>query len=181
MIQPVSITIPNPQADRAGFTLLEVLIAAGILAVTLTSTFALNSTVVKNTVFLADDLVATNLASEGLEIVRQIRDSRLIDCNPATKWNSWLQSGGQASSGTYGLKSQVVNNPCASGKINNSYLEPNSAETITVEGLAFTRKIELDLVSPSKVQVTSRVSWRFDNRDRQKSLSTVLADWKENS
>lgn len=76
--------------EHKGFSLIEVVVATGLLAVVLSSilTLAVNSQ--KNTRFLAEKTFATIKASDGLELMRRSRDNALLDGNPATDWQSDL-------------------------------------------------------------------------------------------
>ena len=57
-----------------GFTLIEVLIALTILTLIITSSLVTLSNNLKTARILKEQLIAVNLAQEGLEIVRNIRD-----------------------------------------------------------------------------------------------------------
>lgn len=75
---------------QAGFSLLEVVIAAGVLAVSVVSIMSLALYTQKNSQYLLEKTYAAIKASEGLELARWKRDHNLIDEDPATVWNSDL-------------------------------------------------------------------------------------------
>ncbi|PIR27842.1 hypothetical protein COV39_02270 [Candidatus Berkelbacteria bacterium CG11_big_fil_rev_8_21_14_0_20_40_23] len=87
IIQKKFVLIKN---RRAGFSLIEVMVATSLLAVALSSllTLAVNSQ--KNTRYLAEKTFATVKASDGLELVRKNRDNNLLDENPSTNWDNNL-------------------------------------------------------------------------------------------
>lgn len=77
-----------------GFGLLEVVLAAGILVIVIGATVALGNVAIKNSVISQDRTQAYNLAQEGLEIVRNVRDNAWIDSDPNTTFASVLTNGG---------------------------------------------------------------------------------------
>jgi prepilin-type N-terminal cleavage/methylation domain-containing protein len=64
---------------KQGFTLIEALVAASILAVTLTALMNVMAQNVFNASYTKNKTVATLLAQEGVELVRNIQDSVLLD------------------------------------------------------------------------------------------------------
>src|SRR3989344_4818639 len=76
--------------QKSGFSLLEVVISAGVLAVSVVSIMSLALYTQKNSQYLLEKTYATIKASEGLELARWQRDHNLIDEKPATVWNTNL-------------------------------------------------------------------------------------------
>jgi len=63
----------------SGFTLVEALVASGIVMVSVTSILALLTLSLRQASFVQDQLVAANLAQEGLEIVHAIRHDNWLN------------------------------------------------------------------------------------------------------
>lgn len=63
---------------RSGETLLEVMIAISVLVLIMAPVAELNIKAIRNNTYNRDHLVAENLATEGLEIVRGIRNTNLL-------------------------------------------------------------------------------------------------------
>src|SRR3989344_5121402 len=61
-----------------GFTLLETVVALGVLVTGIASVFSLSLQAIANASVSKNKLVAINLAQEGIELVRQIRDTNEI-------------------------------------------------------------------------------------------------------
>src|SRR3989344_3816355 len=61
-----------------GFTLLETVVALGVLVTGIASVFSLSLQAIANVSVSKNKLVAINLAQEGIELVRQIRDTNEI-------------------------------------------------------------------------------------------------------
>lgn len=59
---------------KKGFTLLEVLVAAGILFIVGSATVGLSNSIIQGTAQTSDETVANRLASEGLELATKKRD-----------------------------------------------------------------------------------------------------------
>jgi type II secretory pathway pseudopilin PulG len=82
---------------KNGFGIIEVLLAGVIIITMLGALVVLGKTVISNLTNTAQRSQATFLAQQGIEIVRQIRDSNYIDQDNTTQWNSLITD----SSGSY--------------------------------------------------------------------------------
>ena len=76
--------------NNDGQSLMELLIAITILVVALVATIALIINSIEAGRASRDKLIGTNFAREGIEIVRNIRDSNWIDPDEATAWDDGL-------------------------------------------------------------------------------------------
>ena len=76
----------------AGFTLLEAIVAIFILLVGTTGAMTLISRGIVGLNVSRENLIATNLAQEGLEIIHNIRDTNWLD-SAAPDWNDWDDDG----------------------------------------------------------------------------------------
>ncbi len=82
----------NNKNKKSGFGLVEVLIASTIIIVVISSfTFVARGTLAA-TGRTQDRIQAANLAAEGIEIVRSIRDTNWIDQGTTTGWGNWVGS-----------------------------------------------------------------------------------------
>ena len=78
---------------QKGFTLLEVIAAIFVLTLGISGPFALVEQLLVSASLAQDKLLASYLAQEGVEIVRNIRDSNWIDpSSPAPDWDNGLYS-----------------------------------------------------------------------------------------
>ena len=158
---------------KTGFTLIDVIVAAGIIIAVIVPVFGLLKGISQASRYSVDRFIAANLAQEGIEIVRSIRDSNWIqmDQNPegGTLWDSYLTDDG---SYEVDYNSDYNNNPLTevNGDSSLRYLQidnnghygydNNGAET------KFKRKIKIDhrndLVEGDNIpgiQILSTVSW----------------------
>jgi type II secretory pathway pseudopilin PulG len=81
--------------SRRGFTLLETVIAIGIILFGLLSVIALSTSSLVVSTISSDEFLATNFAREGIEVARHVRDSNWLafDTDGTTLWNQELVSG----------------------------------------------------------------------------------------
>ena len=71
------------QHSQRGFTLLETLVAISILLIAVVGPMSIIGRSLPQSAYARDHAIAVNLAQEGIEAVRQKRDSNMLD-----KWNS---------------------------------------------------------------------------------------------
>ncbi|MDO8603904.1 MAG: type II secretion system protein [bacterium] len=76
---------PIPHSTQRGFTLVETLIAISILLVAVVTPISLIGDSLHKLYYARDEMVAINLAQEGIEVVRYVRDSNLLASVPWTK------------------------------------------------------------------------------------------------
>ncbi len=128
---------------RAGFTILEMLLALSVLSVGIMATFTLSLANLNTAKDNYQRILAANLAREGVEIVRNIRDTNwlkmeknLADCDedglnptPCT-WD-------------YGLDIEIAN----VDYLNSNLMSPNSSVTNVEECFAETEQCRLKLAA----------------------------------
>lgn len=147
-----------------GFSLIEILIAILVMTIGIVGIYA----IVPRSVFWGevnvDKFIASKLAQEGLELVRNIRDTNWIK---KETWNTNLAVGDDYeidyNDPELSLKDQFL-------KINNDgfYQYENGKET------KFKRKISIKECGDSCLKIISKVSWANNNF----SLEENLYDWK---
>lgn len=76
--------------DR-GFTLLEIIIAIFVLTIGIIGVFSVLPQMLSYTAFSSSQLIAAYLSQEGIEIVRNIRDTNWL--TPGNSWNTGLDQG----------------------------------------------------------------------------------------
>ena len=155
--------------NNKGFTLLETIVAIGVIMVGLIAVLVLINGSLFYVSLIKDRLTVAYLNSEGLEVVRNIRD------------NNWLQN-------------LAWNNSLSDGDYNIAYssLSPSSyADTEllldTSSGLynyssgspsGFKRKISIVNLSSYELQVISAVTWQRKGINYTNSAEEHLFNWK---
>lgn len=85
-------------SDPRGFTLIETLVAITILLIAIVGPMSAIGNSLSQIALARDQMIAINLAQEGIEAVRQERDSKMIDqllggSNSPVYWRSGLNQG----------------------------------------------------------------------------------------
>ncbi|HOX41479.1 MAG TPA: hypothetical protein PK263_04755, partial [bacterium] len=131
---------------------------------------------------------ATYLAQEGLEVVRQIRDTNWIDSDPATSWDSLMSESATAtkkycidfsSNFTLNLVTDTID--CSSYEDLASL--GNFKRSVKISKVTDLIKNKLGAPNLSnyarKVEVT--VSWKTSGgADREVKTSEILTNWRDN-
>jgi prepilin-type N-terminal cleavage/methylation domain-containing protein len=156
---------------QKGFTLVETLVAIAIVSIAIVGPFQIVQGVLQSSYIARDQLIAAALAQEGMEYVRQIRDSNSIYNTHHAGGKGWMDGlNGTAGPDCY-TNACVIdtsvpsvtscgNLTCAARPL---YLSGanlyNQSSTGTVT--RFTRKVRLTLISPTETLVTVTVSWDY--------------------
>ncbi len=178
-----------------GFGIIEVLISSSIIISVLGGLVYAGRMTYQNTLYLQDKSQAIALAQEGLEIVRQIRDTNWVDNSADTHWNDlvMISNGSLAevvpnSNIKYGIsRSRLQSGPDRYGlteavsekvKIDDSSYEYNRSVKVESTGKLMIDVIgkEVDALSSQSLKVTVVVSWL----DKSVELSEILTNWRPN-
>lgn len=150
---------------KKGFTLLETLFAILILTTGFFSTFSLLRKSISTTTTSVNQLISTNLAQEGIEIVRNIRDSQYVT------GNSWAEVLSSLSNGSCsGCEADIES---TSLSVLDRYLKIDSVtnryQYASGEGTLFKRKINInqgqgvcsEISNPNDcIKIDVEVSWQ---------------------
>jgi len=172
--QKEAMQLPRENLRSVGFTLLETIIALGILSFVMMGPLTLSSKSLSTATSAQNQTTAFFLAEEGLELVRNIRDN-----NNAS--NRWL-----------GLEDCITTNGCYIdafvGNVSGCGVScpPLKYDTndwhynySSGDDYIFTRKIsmvEVSLGDETEYSVISTVSWQDKNGEKSVSLQTNLFD-----
>lgn len=133
-----------------GQTLFEVVAIVAIVAILVTSIVSVVAVSVRNSRFSKTQAEASRWAQEGMEWVRQQRD---------TNWSEFSQK-----SGDYCMQ-------------NLNWTPGRCAETATIANTSFVRNVTIT-PSGADYQVDVIVSWKDSNGSHQSRLTTVLTNWQ---
>lgn len=135
---------------RAGEVLLESLVAITIVVVGLLGLFSMLTRSVSLTRVIADRHVASNLAAEGIEVVKNIIDGNVLKHKP---WNSGVDDG------TYEV---IYASQSLAPYLGRNFLY-DAATGLYGYGAGtptnFVRRIEIQRVGSEEIKVNSIVSW----------------------
>lgn len=161
-----------------GFTLIETFVAITILVTAIAGPLTLASKGLTSSLIARDQLTASFLAQEGIEYVRQKRDTNQLQGNPT--WLHGLDNCiGQDCTIDVVLDSQPE--ACVGGCEALRYDETSGfygydpLDDVTV----YTRTLRITLLpSGFEAQIRSTVSWQSGIFTRQVVLSEVITDWQ---
>jgi len=182
--------------NKTGLTLLETTIALGILMIGILASITLMLSSFNYIQATEDEIVVVNLAREGLEIMRSVRNNNSNPPVGQTKIDIF--------SGSYDNQSYVVDSSVnatlspgnylfgvtnisqCSGGTNTActlYLTPAGRYTHDPTGNERTSFSRLIIIAPSpdysyEKIITSTVSWQTKNKISTFSLETRLTDWQ---
>jgi len=178
---------------KEAFGIIEVLIASAIITVILAALTMTGRATLNSSSYLQERTQALYLAQEGIESVRQMRDSAWIDTDSNTNWGTIA-----------GLSGDHV---IAYDSNTSGFVATGSANTgkdLTVDGKNFTRLITFSNVGglipddssqsggsvyatgtgttpPNAKKVTATVSWASAlGGNKSISVSEVLTNWRPN-
>ena len=169
-----------PKTNK-GFTLIEMLVAVLIFSISLVSLMTISSRGISSNRSSQNEISAQYFAAEGIEAVRNIRDSNYVSFQP------WLtnidQCIGEGCFLTLNTSAPFYElNQCGSLPCDNP-LEFNTADNltgVTVGGdpTLFTRTISVEEINQDEVLIFSEVSWEQGRILRTTTMSETLRDWQ---
>ncbi len=174
--------------NQRGFTLVEVMIGIMILTVAIVSATNLLVGLQHSNQANMTSLQAYYYAVEGIEGVRNIRDSDWLHNrdwlggNTAGLWGANL-----AVEGDYSIALKKIGLPAKQDvnyqQLNAPWVVAESAEVVKdVQGkdTAFSRTINISRYDEREdaLMVTSKVTWELNGEEREVELSEILTNWK---
>ncbi len=168
--------------NQKGFTLVETLVALSIFTISIIGLISATAGGINNVTYSKNKIAAMALAGEGVELVRNIRDTDAI--GSTTGWADFTsQMNACSSSVGCAIDAEALTvSACTSGGCPalRKYINASSASYFGYQGsdtTPFVRTIKVSSVSPDEVLVTSTVSWL--QGAGTKSVSTVehLMNW----
>lgn len=169
----------NKIINQKSFTLLEVLIAVFFLTAGIFGAYTVIQQTLINTSVSVSKLTAAYLAQEGIEIVRNIRDTNwLEDRSVSTSWDDGLvlpiidcRAGCEADYNDSNLSS-YNGNPLYIETISGMYGYDSGTPT------PFTRKITITPNGTDILEVLVNVSWQEGPRTLNVAVQENLYNWK---
>jgi len=172
---------------KKGFTLVEALVAISILIIGILSAFILVSRSLYTFPFIQDRLTASFLVQEGIELVRNIRDSNFIKKAKGENisWDSNLSPKCYTIEPVIGSSSNNIrlndinetncecknSTPLKFDDSRNFYNYQDGEET------NFKRVIQIEKISENEIKVTSTVCFKTKNIDFTVSAEDHLFNW----
>ncbi|PIT94453.1 hypothetical protein COT98_03570 [Candidatus Falkowbacteria bacterium CG10_big_fil_rev_8_21_14_0_10_39_9] len=174
----------NNSKDKSAFSLLETVVVLFIVSIGLVSILSVTVDSVRAQNLNKNSLVAYHLAEEGLELVKNVRDTNFIQNTTSTPiaWNRYIEgeSGSNKYRVDYATFEPVVVSNIAEAKLQLSaganpgfYLHNTSSPDSM-----FSRMITIDPINASSSAITSLVEWMDQGQTYQVELNSILYGWK---
>lgn len=163
--------------SQRGFTLIETFVAITILVTAVAGPLTLAQKGLTSALVARDQLMASFLAQEGIEYVRQQRDSNSLQ---NLDWLAGLSN----CIGQTCLVDPVADSApelCGGACVPLRYDESTDfyGYDLSDDVSPYTRTVRIDeLASGYEAQITSTVAWRSGVFTREVSLTEVITDWQ---
>lgn len=157
-----------------GFSILEILILISVILVSLTGLISLSIGSIKSQTNSRNALVAVELAQEGIEIVRNIRDTNWLNLS-SSDWNSNLGNGNYiVNYGSTALSSvSGINDNAAKLYIDSNNMYTHTGGTST----AFSRIITINSTDDASSTISSFVKFGSGPRSQIYEVDAILYNW----
>ena len=157
---------------RRGFTLVEIIVVLFIISLGLVGVLTLIVQNIQSQSYNKNNLIAYQLAQEGIELVRKVRDSN---------WRAGRAFNANLADGEYYMDyrdATVYPSTGADSLIlkqdSNGFYIHDTVGTAS----GFSRKIIISNLAANYLRVETDISWHDHNRDYTYSLETLLYDWR---
>lgn len=166
IFRPKSFFSPSSLSDsRRSFTLIEVVVTASLIILFMGALIALFNMTLKQITVNKHRLQAAQLAREGAELTRQIRDT------------AWLKGVGWASMNTdCWLKEGTGHIETNCSTLNRPGILAGS-QTQTIENVSYTKSVNITTTGSTK-KVNVVVSWQDFGQNYQVLMVLYLTDWR---
>lgn len=153
-----------------GFTLVEALVALVVLTIALGPSLILTTNINSTAVVVKNNLIAANLAQEGIEVIRGIRDTNWFDGDPS--FDTGLADGTYRVEWNSDAVIALGANPPVK-EDNGLYNYSTGNNTI------FRRTISILKVNASELRIISEVTWEEKGaRAKSAMAESHLFNWK---
>lgn len=179
------IKINNKQKLR-GFTLVETLVAIGILVLAVMGTFSAAQMGITTSTYSKNQVIAFYLAQDGVEFIRNLRDNNGLQGQP---WLTGISS--NSSDPCYFGNICIVDptaispNPtiikCSGGNGSCPFLKQDSNGIygyVSGEDTIFKREIQLTRINDNEISILVSVIWKKGLVDRTFRIRENIFDWQ---
>lgn len=162
--------------SRDGQVLIEAIVAITMILIGLLGVMSLILNSLRWNRNTNNKLIATYLAAEGIEVVKNIADSVAAS---GDAWNSWIGGGRWSGGLNYSSLSlgAFTEKPC--GFIFNDVANAYECINGTEDRASFTRLVKVNQIDDNKVSVVSEVWWSETGGKKSVTLEDEFYNWRE--
>lgn len=159
--------------ENKGLTLIELMIAVFVIAVGTVGAFTVLQKVIVSATLSSSRLVASYLAQEGIEIIRNIRDTNWVLVTPP--WDDDIST--NPSNYLDYRSSTLPDDANCDGKDYLKYDDIDGYYKCSLNGGKFKRTITVDKSEVDKMEVTVRVEWSEYGGAHSITVQENLYNW----
>ncbi len=166
---------------RRGQMSVEAIIAANILVVGLLGMLALLNRSLGLARTVSNNYIGTYLASEGIEIVKNLIDTNIIQSQP---WNCGLLTGNYEADYLSSVPpSPVCTSPYLSANLGrNLFFDPTTTKFYSYSGAGsqtnFTRHLRITMIGADEMRVNSIVTWSTGMAQSSLNVEDHFFNWR---
>ena len=164
---------------KAGFTLIETLVAVTILSAAVAGPMVLSIKSISSASVSQDQLVAFYLGQEVIEYVRNVRDTNLINSS-----GDWLNGLNDCEiSGSAGCYIDVIKNPvtvtdCEVACSNKLKFDGTNYNYTSVSDTNFIRTVKITRLTADEAQIDVKVEWTGKYGAKTMTLQDNIFNWR---
>ncbi len=165
----------NKKTKEKGFTMIEMIATLFVMSVGIMGIFSLVSQTISHISIISSRLTAIYLSQEGMEIIRNIRDSNFLKINNGEEvnWDNDLANGQYYYNFDYQSQAIPDNTNCSG----NNYLDINGGFYRCFGSGRFQRKAQINKIEDDKIDVVIEVSWEERGRTHKVVARENLYQW----
>lgn len=181
MIIKLSSILNTQYSAQKGFSLVETLVAITILLIAVVGPISLIGDSVHKIYYAKDEIIAINLAQEGIEAVRKVRDTNKLS---VVAWDSGITAGyyivdsGNISGFTSTLSATLLTTPqtvYVDTAIGGLYWQTNAVGYLPT---SFSRIVRIEQISAGvENKITATVIWKTGGDTGTIAVSENLFNW----
>ena len=164
-------------SKNKGFTLLELIVTIGVITVGILGAFTVCISIINYTSLSSSRLTATYLAQEGIETVRNIRDTNLVkqESGLSTPWDDGLGANNwEADYNDSNL--YLCSSPCNFDDLNFLKIDGGFYNYDSGTNTKFKRKITIDDSGTDFINVSVSVEWEYKG-NHEVTVQENLYNW----
>lgn len=157
--------------NKKGFTLLELIVCVFIISLGLVGVLSLVVQNVRAQYLNKNVLIASQLAQEGLELTRNIRDTNWL--SSGSSWNDGLTTGN--------YKIDYSNGLSAVSGINEAKLYINASgfyDHVNTGTATIFKRLITTVEGANTITITCLIEWEERNATHKYSAQTILYNWR---